>query len=366
MHRIVAPLLLVLFLTGFNTPLEAKTANLPAWYRFSATLANPPQIGKPLKVIAFLEALASDLKDIRLTLTLPAGWTPATPTAVLDKLAAGATQAFSFLVTPKSASPNGAISAQFQATTTKSAIVKAITAGSPEEVAAMAAAVEALPPRPFGYTDIAFALYPEEGFYPLGSDMWRHYEDKLTPAGLMRGPVLFRDSVISLHQAQTDVEMYERLHTLLQTDPKAAAAIRASGVDLQRKRQDYVLGLFVLASEAFGQQKSAQVEQALNKLEKEYREDGKSLSPELFIAAGNLRGTVLWAKGDKKGAEEVLRSVFYQNRKAPSQRYTLRNIGLLMHDRGDRTNAREMLRLALEMKPSYTLLEQEYALLKGK
>jgi Tfp pilus assembly protein PilF len=42
----------------------------------------------------------------------------------------------------------------------------------------------------------------------------------------------------------------------------------------------------------------------------------------------------------------------------------LRNLGLLRLEKGDQTTAREIFRLALELKPAYPLLQEEYARLK--
>jgi len=356
--------LTILFFSLITLTGWGAMTQMPEWYRFSAVLKQPPQVNRPVTVIATLTALAGDIIDIHVALNIPPRWTPASPTAVLDRLAAGTSRTFVFELQPSGPLPNGSIGCSFNAVVPKEGIIKSIKASSQQEFDAMANVVRNRPERGQGYADIAFALFPEEGFYPLGADMWLMYEDRLTPSGMLRGPVLFRDTLLSPFQAQTDVEMYEKVEALMAADKKAAASIQASGVDLGKKRLDYLAGLYVLAMEAFLKKEYAEPRKWLDKIDAEFSREPRGLPEYMRIAAGNLRAVCHWAKGEKKMAEDVFRATFYLNRKLPLQRYTLRNLGLFQHERGDKAGAREMMRLALDFKPAYLLLSEEYELLK--
>ena len=209
---------LLIFVILFSIPgifstasLQAATVNLPEWFRLSAVFDGSPRVNEKIGVIATLSALVGDIHNIRIELKVPKGWTPASPTAELDRLASGTSRGFFFQLQAGGPLPNGSIGVSFIGKVPKNGIGAAIRAPSPEEAEAMLEVVRKLPERSGGYADIAFSLFAEEGFFPLGSDMWIFYDDRLTPSGMVRGPVLYRDSVLSPFQAQTDVEMYEKM-----------------------------------------------------------------------------------------------------------------------------------------------------------
>jgi len=348
---------------GLCFPTEGSAPRIPEWFRFSAVLDSPPQVNEKVGVIATLTALVGEIDDIRIQLHVPLGWLPATPTAHLDKIGKGESRTFYFPLQAGGPVPNGEIGCQFDARIPKNSIAAAIKAPTKDEMEAMVQAVKNLPERGGGFADIGFALFAEEGFYPLSSDMWVSYDDQLTPKGMIKGPVFYRDPVLSSFQAQTDVEMYERLVELMASDSKVIQTLETAGIDLEKKKQDYAIALYVLASEAYMKKNYALCQEMIKKFEKTTAEAKEGYLLELRIACGNLKGICFWAQGDRKNAEASFRDTFYINRKVPVQRYTLRNMALLLFDRGDKASAKEMLRLALELKPRYSLVKEEFNIL---
>ncbi|MBF0499112.1 MAG: hypothetical protein HQM09_03205 [Candidatus Riflebacteria bacterium] len=336
---------------------------LPEWYRFSATLNGSPSIGTQSQLLATLSALIGDIHDIEVQLMLPTGWIASPSSARLDHIPVGEGHMFRFCLTPSGALPNGSIGCSFTAMSPKQAILEHCrTLGA--DGAEIARSTQALPEKSGGFTDVAFALFPEEGFYPLSSDMWLDYDDRLKTGEMQRGPSFYKDPLITTFQARTDIEMYERLKAKLASEPAFAKTLQETGIDLARKRADVCAGYYVVALEAFLKGSFSETESALNAfnaVESEIKDDRLG---DLQTAAGNLRALTLWSKGDRKSAEAILRATFYQRRKAAVQRYVLRNLGLLSLERGDHVNARESFRLALDLKPSYALLSKEFSALK--
>jgi hypothetical protein len=354
--------ILVLFL-ACSCSVQAKTTQFPEWFRFSAALSGIPQGKAPVTVIASVTALLGDLQGIEVRLLLPPGWTPASQAARLARLPAGSSHGFRFEVTPAGPLPNGSIGCSLSVRVPREALADTIRRDHPpEEAAGMVQTLERWPDITNSFTDISFGLFPEEGFYPLGSDMWLDYDDRLKPEGARRGPVWYRDPLITLHQAQTDVEMYDKLQGLLKTDTAMAAKLADSGVDLSRKKQDQLLGLYMMAADAYGRGDFPGTRGLLARLTNEVPSGKEAANQDLLIAAGNLEGLACWSLGKRREAEEALRKAFYLDRKHPLQRYLLRNQGLLALTRGEKANAREMFRLALGMKPAYTLLAEEVEL----
>lgn len=360
-------LMINLFVLSLLSPVRGETRQIPEWFRFSAALSATPQMGKPLEVLATVTALIGDLTDIHVRLMLPAGWAPASPAANLDRIASGSSRLFTFQVQTAGALPNGSIGCFLEAKTPKAAIGSALPQAmglTRPEADLLGKRIQQLPDLTSAFTDIAFAVYPEEGFYPLGSDMWQVYVDHLTPKGMIRGPVLYKDSIYGVFQAQTDVEMYQKLEKLVKSDPRAADSLKVSGIDLNRKTQDYTVAQYVLAVEALVKKNYVESFNRIETMEKTWKSLPETVQTDLKVAAGNVKAVCRWATGDKKGAEEMFRNTFYSQRKLPAQRYTLRNLGLLCLDRGDLSNGREMLRLSLEMKAGYSLLQEEMKLVK--
>ncbi|MBI3038867.1 hypothetical protein HYY75_07450 [bacterium] len=225
--------------------------------------------------------------------------------------------------------------------------------------------VKRWPDQGQGFADIAFALFPEEGFFPLSADMWLNYDERLSSKNAgFKGPVFYREPLISPNQAQNDVEMYEKLHRLISTNSSFSALLQENGIDVSQKRRDFLTGLYVLAVEAFLKGNFSETIGFLNRIEAEFRELPENQFSEWKVMTANLQALCAWSKGNKKDAETLLRDAFYKNRKLPQQRYILRNLGLLTLDIGDQAMAREMFRLGLELKPSYSLLREEFSRLK--
>ena len=355
---------ILLILTVGET--QARTPQLPEWFQFSAALTAPPEMGKAIQVIATLTALVGDLQDVRVTLLPPAGWNNGSASAQLTFLPRGTTRTFSFSLSTDKPLPNGSIQCSFSSRVPKQALIQAIDTPFPDEREAMAKAIQAFPDRGQGFADIAFAVFPEEGFFPLGSDMWLTYDDRLKPAELLKGPVLYQNSIISAFQAQTDVEMYEKLQQTMKADPTFAGQLADAGIDLQRKQSDYLAGLYALAGEEYLKGNFSAALSLLDRLSSDNPAVQQHLWEDQTVAEGNLRGLCLWSQGDKKRAEQTLKQAFYKNRKNPVQRYVLRNLGLLYLDMGNPGTAKEMFRLALNFKPEYTLLSQEFSRISDK
>ncbi|HOY65579.1 MAG TPA: hypothetical protein PLP29_01760 [Candidatus Ozemobacteraceae bacterium] len=360
-------LLLAVALLGLPLPAPAGAATpaLPPWYGFDAELAGPPRIGEPFEVLATLTSRLGVLEEISVTLMTPAGWIVSSPTITLGRLASGTSRLFRFAVTPTGPLPNGSIGCKLRVRMPKTALIEQAGRLFSQEASKIADVIKQRPDVHESFTDMAFALFPQEGFYPLASDMWLTYDDRLRPEGFERGPVLYRDGMITPFQAQTDVEMHDKLQALLKSDPKLREELERKGIDLRKKKFDQLLGLYVLATEAFLKGDHQGAEALLHRFAVE-SENVDGLPVELLVAAENLRGLAAWALGDRKTAEQALQKAFYRNRKLPVQRYILRNIGMLMASRGDRATAREMLRLASEMKPAYVLVADEYRRLKER
>ena len=214
------------------------------------------------------------------------------------------------------------------------------------------------------YTDTSFAIFPEESFYPLSGDMWISYADEMSPDPKLKGPVYYIDSMISLHQAQTDVEMYNKLTELLKTEEGLSEKLSESGIDIEKKHFDYLNGLYVLAVDAWKNQDYQTSLNFLEILEKESLSLKKAYADYLNIATNNLRALIFWKQGQRRLTEEAFKKAFYRNKKHKLQRYILRNLGLFMYSIKDKTTAKEMYELAKSFKKGYTLLDKETELLK--
>lgn len=365
--RLSLRLLLCLFLTGacMIPPVAADMPKLPSWYGFDAALADVPRIGVPVDVLATLTSRLGDLEDIDISLLLPHGWNHVPREEPKGRLGSGTSRLFRFTVTPAGPLPNGSIGCKLRVRTPKVELIREASRRFPEEANKIAQTINAWPDMHEAFADMAFALYKEEGFYPLGPDMWITYDDRLRPEGAVRGPSLYRDVMITPFQAQTDVEMFDKLQALLGSDPKLGPSLAGKGIDLTKKRHDQLLGLYVLAVEAYLKSDFSAAEALLNRFVTESGETA-AVPVELTVAAENLRGLAAWASGDRRTAEQALQKAFYKNRKLPIQRYILRNLGLLMIAKGDRSSAREMFRLSSEMKPAYVLAGEEYDRLKER
>ena len=368
MKSLIKNLLIVLFILSValsNYAVNAETMQVPQWYSLKATLDEPPVVGKSVCLNVELQSIIGDLNNVSIKLILPEGWTVDKKQKSVKKIEAGKTEQIKFSVLPKNELSQGSIVVEAVFDIPKTSIYNAIDKITSDKNASegLKATVKAWPNPAKRYTDTAFAIFPEESFYPLTGDMWVNYADELSPGKGFKGPVYYNDSLISLHQAQTDVEMFNKLNVLLKTDMTLAVNLTESGIDLNKKRFDYLNGLYALAVDAWKNQDFQTALDFLELLEKESVELKKSYADYLKIATGNMRALVFWKQGQRRLAEEAFKNAFALNRKHKLQRYILRNIGLLMYSANDKETAKQMFLLAKNIKSGYILLDKELELL---
>ncbi len=346
--------------------LSAATIQTPEWYKLKATLEEPPVVGKTIPLNIELQALIGDLKNINIRLILPDEWSVDSLEKKVKIIESGKKENIVFSVFPKIALTQGSIVVEATFDIPKNSINKAIDKMTTDKNIAdsLKSSVNSWSSPTKRYTDTSFAIFPEESFYPLSNDMWINYADEMSPNTKFRGPVYYIDSMISLHQAQTDVEMFIKLSELLKTDESLAKKLAETGIDLNKKRYDYLNGLYILAVDAW---KNNDYQNSLNfigQLEKEAKDLNKNLADYLKISTENLKALIYWKQGQKHLAEEAFKNAFSQNRKHKLQRYILRNLGLFMYSKKDKATAQEMYELAKGFKKGYTLLDKEADLLK--
>lgn len=363
-HCIAVILLVNLF--SFNSIAFGETLQIPQWYKMTANFEDVPTINKSVTLNVDLTAIIGNLENVDLKLLLPEGWVADKISKKINTIAAGKTENVKFQVTPRSYLTQGSVIVEGTFKTPKASLFNAINKITTDKEIAegMKNSVNAWPELSKRYTNISFAIFPEESFYPISGDMWIDYADEMAPEKGFKGPVHYSNSVISTHQAQTDVEMYNRLLELLKSDKSLEAKLSESGIDLGKKRSDYLMGLYVLAEDSWRNQ---DYQSALDLLEQMEANIGSSKSDyiaNLKIAGGNLRALVFWQQGQKRLAQDTFKKTFYSNRKHKLQRYVLRNIGLLMYAMKDKSTAQQMYRLAADMKKGYTLIDKELSLIK--
>ena len=366
MKRILSLLSIIFILVFGISVVNASTLQTPEWYKLTASLEEPPVIGKTLTLKVELQAIIGDLNNISVRLILPDQWLVDKEKKELKKIEATKTDYIKFSVTPKTELAQGSIVVEATFDVPKNSINKAIDkiATNNEIAENMKASVNSWPSPTKRYTDTSFAIFPEESFYPLSGDMWIHYADEMSPNQSFRGPVYYNDSIISLHQAQTDVEMYNKLKELLTTDKELEAKLAETGVDLEKKHFHYMNGLYVLAVDAWKNQDYQTALNLLEQLEQESVKLKKGYADYLKIATNNIRALIFWKQGQRRLAEEAFKKAFYQNKKHKLQRYILRNLGLFMYSTKDKSTAKQMYELAKSFKNGYTLLDKEIELLK--
>lgn len=355
-------ILLLVLVSSFQT--HAATVQIPEWCSLSASLAAPPELGQPVEMKVTLRSLIGSLSGAKVRLILPESWKAEPETATIAEVKEGASGEIKFSVTPNSYLNQGSIVAEVALAAPKADLIARIQRDFTDNAVEMTAAVNAWPAETKLYADVAFALFADESFYPLSGDMWLSYDDSLAPEGSFRGPVFFEDTLISAHQAQTDVEMFDKLQGYLNSDPEFAGKLAESGIDIEKKWLDQLNGLYVLAVKAWQSKNHADAAGFIEQLEKQIDLQKSAGFENLKIATLNLKGLVFWSQGQKRLAEEALKKAFYANRKHSLQRYVLRNIGLLMLANGDRATASQMFNLALPFKQGFTLLAKEIELLK--
>lgn len=363
-HRRIFRLLLPLLAIFILSNLGAATVQTPEWFMLTAQLAAPPEINKPASVTVKLQALIGTLPEAKVRLILPEGWKVDRDALTSSAVKEGGSAELAFTVTPATFLAQGSIVVEAVLNVPKDDLIARIKRDYPDTAAEMSAAVAAWPAESKRYADIAFALFADESFYPLSGDMWLSYDDKLAPEEGFRGPVFYEDSLITAHQAQTDVEMFDKLQNYIKTDPQLVAKLAESGIDINSKRNDQLNALYVLAVKAYQDRNFPVASGFIDQFEAQIQQVEAGAFESLRIAAANMKGLIFWAQGQKRLAEDALKKAFYANRKHPLQRYILRNIGLLMLSGGDRDTAAQMLNLALPFKQGYTLLEKEAGMVR--
>jgi hypothetical protein len=357
--------LMILMLLLVSGSVQAATVQFPPWYSMTLELGNAPQVNKSLEVKLNIKALIGDLQTTKVRLIFPEDWQIEKAQQTINLIKEGEEKTISFTLTPKSYLAQGSIIAEALFNVPVTALARHIRRELPQQEAGMIEALNAWPKVSKRYAEISFALLEEESFYPLDSAMWLNYYDKLAPREGFKGPVFYDNPVVSAYQAQTDVEMFEKLIGYVKTDPALAAKLAASGVDVNKKRYDQLNGLYVLAVRSFLENNPDQARGFITRLENEIEKIDSDLAESLLIATYNLKGIIFWSLNNKRLAEDFLKKAFYHNRKHPLQRYVLRNIALLMLAKDEKTTAEHMMRLAVNIRSGYTQLEKEYEKVKS-
>lgn len=356
---------LLVFILFATMSLQAKTIQIPEWYKLNAKFSGYPEVGKTIELVVNLKCLVGIIPESDIKLLLPANWRADKITAKMPQTKQDSFSELKFLITPKDYLSQGAIVIQAELRVPKEAIIAKLKKDYPENFSKMGEAVQSWPDMSKRYTDVSFSILPEESFYPLTGNMWVSYDDTLTPREGFRGPAYYEDRLISAHQAQKDVEMYEKLAHLISADDDFAKNLSSSGVDLNKKEMDYFNGLYVLAVKGYKESVYEEATNFIDMLIKKLPEKGVAYE-NIKISAHNLRGLIFWAQGQRRVAEDAFKKAFYVNRKHPLQRYVLRNIGLLMVSRRDDLTAEQMYKLSLSYKPGYTLVANEALILSKK
>lgn len=356
---------LLLLMLAVSLPSVAATVQPPEWYRLEATLSAPPKLNEPVELKVTLHALTGDLINTSIRLMLPDSWTADAETKTIANLSEGKKGQLSYTITPKSYLSHASIVVEAAIRVPHQAIIARAHQETPASAEAMSQNIASWPKISKRYVDVPFALTEYESFYPLSGGMWLNYDSRLQPTKGFAGPVYYKDPMVSIHQAQTDIEMFEKLKQYLAVDPDIERQLAVSGVDLSSKRFDQINGFYVLAVNAF---EGADFDAAMSFI-RQFEQESEGLDSTsaeiLTIAAGNLKGMTYWAQGQKRLAEDALKKTFYLNRRHPLQRYTLRNIGLLMLSNGDKDTAASMHQLALQLSHGYSLLDKEYQALRS-
>ncbi|EKD80880.1 MAG: hypothetical protein ACD_39C02113G0002 [uncultured bacterium] len=346
-----------------SSSLPAATVQVPEWFRLTAELAKAPELNQQVELRVDLQALIGQIAPAQIRLILPEAWKSEPEQILSQPISAGSSYQAIFKVTPGSYLSQGSIVVEAAFQVPKNDLIAHVNRELPEQAADLSETIRNWPDETKRYADISFALLQEETFYPVASDMWLNYDDRLVSQKGFRGPAYYEDPLITAHQAQTDVEMFGKLEGYIKSDPELLEKIKESGVDINRKRYDQLNGLYVLAVKAYQDNSLDIAGSFIDQFEAAIKSESETSFENLRIAAGNIKGLIFWGKSQRRLAEEAFKKTFYSDRKHPLQRYVLRNLGLLMLAGSDRATAAEMFRLARGFKKGYTLLEAESELL---
>ncbi|MBU1107858.1 MAG: hypothetical protein KKB51_14385 [Candidatus Riflebacteria bacterium] len=343
--------------------LSATTIQAPEWFNLTAELSAAPELNQPVEVRVSLRSIIGRISTAQIRLILPDSWKADQEQIKTPAITEGNAYQTVFKVTPGSYLAQGSIVVEAGFQVPKDELIARVKREMPDNAVELGETIRNWPDETKRYTDISFALMPEETFYPVSNDMWLSYDDRLSIQKGFRGPVYYEDPLITAHQAQTDVEMFGKLEGYLKADLNLLEKLNESGIDINRKRYDQLNGLYVLAVKAYQENDLDIASSFINQFETAIKSEPDTSFENLRIAVGNIKGLIFWGKGQRRLAEDALKKAFYGNRKHSLQRYVLRNIGLLMLAGGDRSTASEMFRLARSFKNGYTLLENESELL---
>lgn len=356
-------LLCTLHFTIISTAILARTEQLPEWYRLNAYFSTPPKLNETLEVFVEFSSLNVSISSVTIKILFPQSWKEiSSTTAYIQNISPNRTEKIKFELLPLSYISLGSVVVLAYISTPKSELLNIINQepSYQSQIEIYSNSINNLPIIIQTACDIAFSLTEYESFYPLSNDMWLLYDNRINVQNQFLGPVLYKDDLISIFQAQTDVEMFEKLKIHLQSNPTFEQTLKTNGIDLAKKKTDFINGLYMLALEAYLKSDFNESIKLINRLNEEINDNEKTIYKHILIRAGNLKALNYWSLGNKRMAEETFRQTFYIDKKAKEQRYVLRNMGLLMLYNGDIKAAKEMFRLALDYKPQYFLLQSEF------
>ncbi|MGM0599368.1 MAG: hypothetical protein ACQETH_06080 [Candidatus Rifleibacteriota bacterium] len=358
--KLVKQIALISLFFIYATLCQAATPQIPEWYRVEISLDAAPQFKEKLQARVKVTSILGDLKNTVVRIIYPEDWKTTKEKQSIPLIKAGESKTLSFELIPTTYLSQGSIIAEAQLNVPFKAIEKQIKQQF-DDPSPMISGLRNWPETVKGYSEISFALLEKESLYPLDSLIWKNYYEPLAPEDGFAGPVFYDDTVLTTYQAQTDVEMYEKLSSYLKADEQLKNKLLNSGIDLNKKKFHQLNGLFVLATRAFLSNDSKQAKMLIGRFEQESEEIDAELIEHLKIAVFNLKAIIFWQENNKRLAETYFKKAFYTNRKHPLQRYVLRNIALLMIARDENRTAENMMRLALKFNSGYTLLKKEYA-----
>ena len=357
--------LLSLCLTCLCGVLHASVEQIPEWYQLSAKPSSAPEINKVCQIRVSLTALIGNLRNSFVKLIVPNSWIAKNNIRKIKLIPEGMSKTIIFDVTPTTYVSKGSFIVQATLQVPKNAIIKKLNKLLPNNAKQMIKSVTDWPVVSRRYANSNFSLTPNESLYPISNNLWTNYCNYFKPKGSIKGPVYYDSNLITDLKAQTDVDMFDKLQSYIKSDKTLAAKLSASGISIEKKKYDKLLGLYILATRAFENKKFKVAQKYLTNLESEFLLDNKSRFEFLKIATGNIRALCFWALGEKRLAYQSFTKTFYINKKNPLQRYILRNLALLMLSEGYNSRAMEDFRLAKQFSSSYTLLNKEFNTIKS-
>lgn len=355
----------LLFIVFASAQTFAYTVQMPRWYRLDAQLETAPRLGRPVKLSVVLNSFVADIKNVQLRLILPENWTANETVKNLRQVAKNDKETVEFEITPGSYLSPGSIIVEASINPPKEQIIRYVKSEYPQHAQQMKQSILNWPETVNGYVDVSFALTQYESFYPVSSGMWVNYDQNIDLVDGVKGPVFYQNPSLSQHQAQTDIEMFQRLENYMRADSELERQLETAGISVNEKRMDFLNAIYALAVVAYNNRELESAMSLMHRFEDEIEPLEGDLSENLKIAAKNLKGIIYWAQGNNRLAERSFQQAFYVNRRNPLQRYTLRNMGLFMFSRGERNTAMNMYQLAMRLNKNYTLMEREYEIISS-